>query len=76
MKDFEGVGVEGVELIGFFWGVDKKDFQLSMMYRAVLIPAEVGVFKGVLVRNVNAAVGDEDCEPMRRVGIGAEERGE
>ena len=62
--------------MGFFWCVDKKDLQFSAVYRAVSVPAEVGVFQGVLVCDMDAAFGDEDCKLMCGVGVGAEERSE
>ena len=75
-KGFEGVGVERAELISFFGCVDEEDLQFLMVYGAVSISAEVGVFEGVLVRDVNATIGDEDRESMCRVRVGAEEGSE
>ena len=64
MKDFESVGVERGEVVDFFWRVDKRDFQFSAVHFAVSVSAEVRVFEGVLVCDVDASVGDEDREPM------------
>ena len=55
-KDFEGVRVKGREGASFFWHVDNKDLQLSAVDRAVLVSAKVGVFEGMLMRDVNAMV--------------------
>ena len=76
MKGFEDVGVEGVELSSFFRGIDEEDLQLLAVYGAVLISAEVGVFEGVLVRDVDATIGDEEHESVRRVWVGAKEGSE
>ena len=65
VKGFEDVGIEGLELVGFVRRVGEEDLQRSAMYGAVLIPAKVGVFEGMLVRDVNAAIGDEGRESMR-----------
>ena len=65
VEGFEDIGVEGLELVGFVRRVGEEDLQRSVMYGAVSISAKVGVFEGVLVRDVNAAIGDEDRESMR-----------
>ena len=46
-----------------------------MVYRAVGVPAEVGVLEGMLMGNVYLIIGDKNCEAVSGVRIGAEKRG-
>ena len=63
-------------MVGLFWRVDKNNLQFSTVHFAVSVSAEVCVFEGVLVCDMDASVGNEDREPMCRIWVRAEEGSE